>query len=91
MVEIHIDLKLSVKIPQEGIKINNLLYQLRKFMAELYFGILKAIFSAVEEKGHSRVERGISETVCKEWPSGKPPTDTYRLWIIPISDGQSLG
>ena len=50
MAEIRIDLKLSIKIPQEGIKINNLLYQLRKFMAEPYFGILKAIFSAVEEK-----------------------------------------
>jgi len=56
MAEIHIDLKLSVKIPQEGIKINNLLYQLRKFMVELYFGILKAIFSAVEEKTIARLK-----------------------------------
>jgi len=50
MAEIHIDLKLKVKIPEKGIKINNLLYQLRKFMAQLYFGILRAIFSAMEDK-----------------------------------------
>ena len=50
MAEIQINLKLNLKIPEEGIKINNLLYQLRKFMAQLYFGILKAIFSAVEEE-----------------------------------------
>lgn len=50
MAEIHIDLKLKIKIPEEGVKINNLLYQLRKFMAQLYFGILKAIFSAMEDK-----------------------------------------
>jgi len=56
MTEIQIDLKLSIKIPQEGIKINNLLYQLRKFMAELYFRILKAIFSAVEEKAIARLK-----------------------------------
>ncbi len=55
MTEIQIDLKLSIKIPQEGIKINNLLYHLRKFMAELYLGILKAIFSAVEEKAIARL------------------------------------
>jgi len=57
MAEIHIDLKLTIKIPQEGIKINNLLYQLKKFMAELYFGILKAIFSAVEEKAIARLKQ----------------------------------
>lgn len=49
MAEITIDLKLSIKIPEEGIKINNLLYQLRKFLAQLYFAILKAICSAVED------------------------------------------
>ncbi|MCL0050943.1 hypothetical protein M1N22_03820 [Dehalococcoidia bacterium] len=32
MAEIQIDLKLTVKVAQEGMKINNLLYQLRKFM-----------------------------------------------------------
>jgi len=57
MAEIHIDLKLTIKIPQEGIKINNLLYQLKKFMAELYFGILKAIFSAVEDKTIARLKQ----------------------------------
>jgi hypothetical protein len=36
MAEIHIDLKLKVSIPEKGIKINNLLYQLRKFMARLW-------------------------------------------------------
>lgn len=50
MSEILIDSKLTLKIPEGGIKINNLLYQLRKFMAELYFGLLRAIFLAVEEK-----------------------------------------
>lgn len=57
MAEIQIDLKLTVKIPEGGIKINNLLYQLRKFMAPLYFGILKAIFSAVEEKAIAELKQ----------------------------------
>lgn len=50
MTEISIDLKLNITIPENGIKINNLLYQLRKFMATIYFGILKAVCSAMEEK-----------------------------------------
>ena len=50
MAEINIDLKLNITIPENGIKINNLLYQLRKFMATIYFGILKAVCSAMEEK-----------------------------------------
>lgn len=65
MAEIHIDLKLSVKIPQEGIKINNLLYQLRKFMAQLYFRILKAIFSAVEEKAIARLKEASPKRYVK--------------------------
>ena len=56
MAEIHIDLKLIVKMSQEGIKINNLLCRLRKFIPRLYFGILKAIFSAVEEKAIARLK-----------------------------------
>ena len=42
MAEIQIDLKLTVEVPQKEIKINNLLYQLRKFMLQLFFGILQA-------------------------------------------------
>ena len=56
MAEIHIDLKLKIIVPEEGIKINNLLYQLRKFMPQLYFGILRAVFSAVEDKAIARLK-----------------------------------
>ena len=55
--EIQIDLKLTVKIPQEGMKINNLLYQLRKFMPQLFSGILQAIFSAVEEEAIAELKK----------------------------------
>jgi transposase-like protein len=50
MAELQIELKLSFQIPQNGLSINNLLYQLRKFMAKLFFAILEAIFSAVEQR-----------------------------------------
>jgi len=57
MAEIRIDLKLTVMIPEKGIKINNLLFQLRKFMVCLYFGILKAILSAVEDKAVANLKK----------------------------------
>jgi len=57
MAEIVIDLKLKVNIPKEGVKVNNLLYQLRKFMVEIYLGILKAIFSALEEQAIAKLKR----------------------------------
>jgi len=50
MAELQIELKLSLQIPENGLSINNLLYQLRKFMAEVFFAILEAIFSAVEQR-----------------------------------------
>jgi hypothetical protein len=49
MAELQIELKLSLQIPENGLSINNLLYQLRKFMAKLFFAILEAVFTAVEE------------------------------------------
>ena len=57
MAEIVIDLKLKLNIPEDGVKVNNLLYQLRKFMTELYFGILRAIFSALEEQAIEKLKR----------------------------------
>lgn len=57
MTELHINFKFRMIIPDEGIKINNLLYQLRKFMTQLYFEILKAIFSAIEEKAIARMKK----------------------------------
>ena len=57
MAEIRIDLKLNLTVPQEGIKVNNLLYQLRKFMAQLYFELLRAVLSAVEEEAIARLKQ----------------------------------
>lgn len=57
MSEIQIDLKIKVKMPEEGVKINNLLYQLGKFMAQLFLGILRVIFSAIEEKAIAKLRR----------------------------------
>ena len=56
MAEILIDLRLIINLPERGIKINNLLYQLKKFMAEVFFGILRAIFSAVEEDAIAKLK-----------------------------------
>ncbi|MBA7563060.1 hypothetical protein ES708_04713 [subsurface metagenome] len=50
MAELQIELKLSLQIPENGLGINNVLYQLRKFMAQLFFAILEAIVSAVEHR-----------------------------------------
>jgi len=61
MAEINIDLNLNIKIPDTGIKINNLLYQLKKFMVRIYFAMLKAIFSAVEEKAIAKIKEASSK------------------------------
>jgi len=50
MNELHIELTLKIQIPEKGVKINNIVYQLRQFMAQLFFAILRAIFSAIEQK-----------------------------------------
>jgi hypothetical protein len=50
MAELQIELKLSLQIPENGLSITNLLYQLRKFTAWLFFAILEATFSAVEQR-----------------------------------------
>ncbi|MFQ6003805.1 MAG: UPF0236 family transposase-like protein [Candidatus Zixiibacteriota bacterium] len=57
MAEIVIDLQLKVKIAEKGLNINNLLYQMKKFMPQLFFAILKAIFSAVEESTIAEMKR----------------------------------
>ena len=58
--EIQIDLKLTVKIPQEGMKINNLL--LRKFMPQLFWNTASDI-PCGRGKGHCRAEKGISSAI----------------------------
>ncbi|RMG74727.1 MAG: hypothetical protein D6710_01210 [Nitrospirae bacterium] len=57
MAEIMIDLRLTINVPDRGIKINNLLYQLKEFMPEVFFGILRAIFSAVEEDAIAKLKK----------------------------------
>jgi hypothetical protein len=70
MAEIVIDLKLTIKVPQEGMKINNLLYQLRKFMPQLFFGILQAIFSAVEEKAIRQLKKASPQRYVRNGRQG---------------------
>lgn len=65
MAEIIIDLKLKVNIAEDGVKVNNLLYQLRKFMTELYFGILRAIFSALEEQAIAKLKQSSPQRYVK--------------------------
>ena len=65
MAEIVIDLKLKVNIAEDGVKVNNLLYQLRKFMTELYFGILRAIFSALEEQAIAKLKQSSPQRYVK--------------------------
>lgn len=51
MKELNISLSIKINIARGEIKINNnLLYQLKEFMVEVYFAILKAILSALEER-----------------------------------------
>ena len=53
MAELQIELKLSLQIPENGLSINNVLYQLRKFMAKLFFAIFRSgrIPSELKSKG----------------------------------------
>jgi len=57
MAEIQMELKLILQITEKGVKINNLLYQLRKFMAKLFFEILRVILSAIEQKAIEELKR----------------------------------
>lgn len=50
MKKILLKFEVSLKMSDEEIKINNLLYRLRKFMPMLYFGILREVFKALEDK-----------------------------------------
>ena len=50
MNDLRIELTLTVQIPEKGVKINNIIYQLRQFMSQLFFALLRAIFSAIEER-----------------------------------------
>lgn len=80
MAEINIDLKLNIKIPEKGIKINNLLYQLKKFMAQLYFGILKAIFSAVEDKAIAKLKEVFSGKYVRNGHQPRQIRTAYGLF-----------
>jgi len=47
-----------------------MLYQLRKFMAELYFGILRAIFSALEEQAIAQLKQASPTRYVKNGRQG---------------------
>jgi len=72
MAELQIELKLKVQIPKNGLKINNLLYQLRKFMAQLFFAILRAIFSAMEQKAIEALKASFPGRYVKNGLRAKP-------------------
>lgn len=50
MSKIRIDLTLEVIISENGVSVNSLIYQLAKMMPEIFFAILRCVFSAVEEQ-----------------------------------------
>lgn len=54
MAELQIGIQLRVEIPENGLSINNLLYQIKQIIPKIFFGILEAILSAVEQR---RIER----------------------------------
>ena len=49
MAKIKIDLSLEVIIPQNGVSVNTLVYEIGKIMPNIFFAILKSIFSSIEE------------------------------------------
>jgi len=72
MAELQIELKLKVQIPENGLKINNLLYQLRKFMPQLFFALLRTIFSAIEQKAIEAVKSSVPGRYVKNGRSANP-------------------
>jgi len=72
MNDLRIELTLKVQIPENGLKINNLLYQLRKFMAQLFFAILGAIFSAMEQRAIEEVKAAFPGRYVKNGLRTKP-------------------
>jgi len=72
MAELQIELKLSFQIPQNGLSINNLLYQLRKFMAKLFFAVLEAIFAAVEHRAIEALKTAVPGRYVRNGLRRKP-------------------
>ena len=72
MAEFQIELTLKVEIPESGLKINNVLYQLRKFMAALFFAILRAIFAAVEERAIEALKAALPGRYVKNGLRARP-------------------
>ena len=93
MAEIVIDLQLKVKIPEKGLNINNLLYQLKKFMAQLFFEILRAIFSAVEERTIAELKRLYPKRYVRNGRQRthrqlRTPYGTFRYQLARVWDKQ---
>ncbi len=65
MAEFQLELTLEVQIPKSGLMINNGLYQLRKFMAELFFAVLAAIFTAMEERAIKALKAAFPDRYVK--------------------------
>lgn len=72
MGEILLKIEVSLKMSEDGVKINNLLYQLRKFMKVLYFGILREVFKALEYKAIKELQEKHPERYVKNGKRYKP-------------------
>jgi len=70
--EIVLQPTVSVKFQKGEVRLNNLLYQLRKFMNELYFGLLEEIFQALEKEEIQRLKSQFPGRYVKNGRRHKP-------------------
>jgi len=72
MNDLRIELTLNVQIPEKGVKINNIIYQLRQFMSQLFFALLRSIISAIEEKAIEALKASFPGRYVKNGLRAKP-------------------
>jgi len=93
-MKLYINLTIKLDIARGEVKINNLLYQLKGFMAQIYFGILKAIFSAVEERMITELKESHNGRYVKNGHPSTPrqintPYGLFKYRMIRISDKET--
>jgi len=50
MGKVRVNLTVDVSIPQKGVSVNILVYEIGKIMPRIFFALLESVFSAVEER-----------------------------------------
>jgi hypothetical protein len=72
MRKIHVDLSLTFRMPDEGLNVNGILSGLGNSMSKIFFTLVKALCSAVEEATVEKMKKEEPGRYIKNGHQGKP-------------------